>query len=55
MGFFRTAYKNIANARQSQANRFVNAELLKLDDESLKKIGKSRADLRRNSNTSMLF
>ncbi|AJY47650.1 hypothetical protein [Martelella endophytica] len=55
MGIFKNAYKNISEARQRQAQRFVNAELLKLDDASLKAMGKSRAELRRNSNNSMLF
>ncbi|AQZ53339.1 hypothetical protein Mame_04039 [Martelella mediterranea DSM 17316] len=45
MGFFRTAYKNLTEARQRQADRFVAGALLRLDDVSLNEIGKSRAEL----------
>tara|TARA_B100001778_G_scaffold107702_1_gene88178 strand:- start:196 stop:495 length:300 start_codon:yes stop_codon:yes gene_type:complete len=45
MGFFRTAYKNLTEARQRQADRFVAGALLRLDDASLNEIGKSRAEL----------
>ena len=55
MGLFRNAYKNIVDARQSQADRFVNGAYLKMDDESLKAMGKSRAELKRNASSSMLF
>ncbi|TCT39102.1 hypothetical protein [Martelella mediterranea] len=55
MGFFRNAYKNIADARQRQADRFVNGALSRMDDESLKSLGKSRAELRRNSSSSFML
>ena len=53
MGIFRTAYKNLTDARQRQADRFVADALMRLDDASLKSIGKSRAEL--NSKRSSLF
>lgn len=47
MGFFRTAYKNLTDARQRQADRFVADALLRLDDSSLDAMGKSRAEIKR--------
>lgn len=46
-GFFRSAYDAMLEARQRQANQYVNGALLMLDDETLKSRGYSRADLRR--------
>ncbi|WP_206678098.1 hypothetical protein [Martelella limonii] len=47
MGFFRTAYKNLTDARQRQAERYVADALMRLDDASLSAMGKSRAELNR--------
>ncbi|WP_180900924.1 hypothetical protein [Martelella soudanensis] len=55
MGFFRTAYKNLTDARQRQADRFVADALLRLDDASLNAMGKSRADLKGKRGGSSTF
>jgi hypothetical protein len=44
-GFFRTALKAFVEARQLEAERYVNGVLLSLDDETLKSHGYSRAEL----------
>ncbi|PHP67577.1 hypothetical protein CSC94_07695 [Zhengella mangrovi] len=46
-GFLRNAYDAMVEARQRQANQYVNGALLMLDDETLKARGYSRSDLRR--------
>lgn len=50
-GFFRNAYDAMMEARQRQANQYVNGALLMLDDETLKARGYSRAELRRKGYT----
>ena len=54
MGFFRNAYKNIASARQRQADEIVAHALYLQDDETLKAMGKSRSELRRGASRYML-
>jgi hypothetical protein len=44
-GFFRNALKTFVEARQLEADRYVNGVLLSLDDETLKSHGYSRAEL----------
>jgi hypothetical protein len=44
-GFFRNAFRAFVEARQHQAERYVNGVLLGLDDETLKKHGYSRAEI----------
>ncbi len=46
-GFFRNAMDALVEARQRQANRYVNSALLMLDDETLKAHGYTRAELAR--------
>ena len=46
-GFFRTALATVVDARQRQANQYVNGVLLMLDDATLKAHGYSREELRR--------
>ncbi|WP_181409920.1 hypothetical protein [Martelella alba] len=55
MGIFRNAYKNITEARQRQADRYVNGALMNLDDASLKAMGTSRAELRRKGTSGYLL
>lgn len=55
MGFFQNAYKNITEARQRQADRYVNGALLRMDDASLRSMGKTREELRRNSKPGLMF
>ena len=44
-GFFRSVLKAFVEARQLEAERYVNGVLLSLDDETLKSHGYSRAEL----------
>jgi len=50
--FFRNAYHRVIEARERQANRYVNNALLSLDDETLKSMGTSREELRRKGASS---
>jgi len=44
-GFFRSAFRAYVEARQIEAERYVNGVLLSMDDETLKSHGYSRAEL----------
>jgi hypothetical protein len=44
-GFFRRALNALVEARQLEAERYVNGVLLSMDDETLKSRGYSRAEL----------
>ena len=44
-GFFRSALNAFVEARQREAERYVNGVLLSLDDETLKSHGYNRAEL----------
>jgi hypothetical protein len=46
-GFFRNAFRALVEARQREAERYVNGVLLSLDDETLAGHGYSRAELAR--------
>lgn len=46
-GFFRNAFRAFVEARQRQAELYVNGVLLGLDDETLKKHGYDRAEMSR--------
>ena len=46
-GFFRNAFNAIIEARQRQAERYVNGVLLGLDDETLERHGYSRVAISR--------
>jgi hypothetical protein len=46
-GFFRSVLSALVEARQLEADRYVNGVLLSLDDETLKSRGYSRAELSR--------
>jgi hypothetical protein len=54
-GFFRNALRAIIEARQIQAERYVNGLLLSLDDETLKINGYSRAELSRRATSSRFW
>lgn len=43
----RRGYERVLNARQRQANRYVNGALLNLDDETLARAGYNRKDLQK--------
>lgn len=43
---FRAAFDRVLAAREKQVRRYVNGHLLRLDDESLKAIGRTRDELR---------
>ena len=45
--FLKNAFNRIVEARERQARRYVNGALLRLDDQSLTALGKSREELRR--------
>lgn len=47
--FFRNAYNRMIEANERRAARYANTALLRLDDETLQLLGKSREELRRNS------
>jgi hypothetical protein len=53
--FFRSAFNRVVEARERQVARYVNGALLNLDDETLKGLGTSREELRRNGATSYVF
>ncbi|HEU4987601.1 MAG TPA: hypothetical protein VFT89_11115 [Rhizobiaceae bacterium] len=54
-GFFRNAVDALVEARQRQANRYVNSALLMLDDKTLKANGYTRADLVRRGGAYHMF
>lgn len=43
---FREAFGRVIEARERQARRYVNGHLLRLDDDALKAIGRTREELR---------
>jgi uncharacterized protein YjiS (DUF1127 family) len=53
--FFRNALNRVIVARERQVSRYVNGALLSLDDQTLKNIGTSRAELRRKGATNYIF
>ncbi|MEW9804925.1 hypothetical protein [Mesorhizobium marinum] len=50
-GLFRNALKALMEARQLEAERYVNGVLLALDDDTLKSHGYSRAELMRRGSS----
>jgi hypothetical protein len=48
---FRRSFDRFVEARTREANRYVNAGLLMLDDETLKARGYDRNELKKNSNS----
>jgi uncharacterized protein YjiS (DUF1127 family) len=44
---FREAFDRMVAAREKQVRRYVNGHLLRLDDDALKAIGRTREELRR--------
>jgi hypothetical protein len=50
-GMFRRSFDRFVEARTREANRYVNAGLLMLDDETLKARGYDRNELKKNSNS----
>ena len=53
--FFRNAFERIASAREKQARRYVNSVLMTMDDETLKKLGHTREELRRAGHSALPF
>lgn len=54
-GFFRSIFNALVEARQREAERYVNGVLLSLDDETLKGHGYSRAELSRRGTNRFSF
>lgn len=54
-GFFRNALKAFMEARQLEAEHYVNGVLLSLDDETLKSHGYSRAELARRGTSNRFW
>lgn len=52
---FRSAFKRVVAAREKQVRRAVNAHLLTLDDKTLRDMGRSREELRREGTSSFVF
>lgn len=52
---FRTAFERVVAAREREARRLVNAHLLTLDDKTLRDMGRSREELRREGGSSFIF
>ncbi|MGN6550395.1 MAG: hypothetical protein ACTHJ3_10945 [Pararhizobium sp.] len=52
---FRTAFERVVAAREKQVRRAVNAHLLTLDDKTLRDMGRSREELRREGQSSFVF
>ncbi|RLP24708.1 hypothetical protein [Mesorhizobium sp. YM1C-6-2] len=50
-GFFRSLLDAIVEARQREANRYVNGVLLAFDDDTLLRYGYSRAELSKRPNS----
>jgi hypothetical protein len=54
-GFFRSALDALVQARQREAERYVNGVLLSLDDETLKSHGYNRAELSRRATSNRFW
>ena len=54
-GLFRSALDAFMEARQHEANRYVNGVLLSLDDETLRRHGYSRAELSKHPSTTRFY
>jgi hypothetical protein len=54
-GFFRSVFNAVVEARQREADRYVNGVLLSLDDETLKSHGYSRAELSRRGTSNRFW
>ena len=54
-GFFRTALDAFMEARQHEANRYVNGVLLSLDDETLRRHGYNRAELSKHASAPRFY
>ena len=54
-GFFRSVLNALIEARQLEAEHYVNGVLLSLDDETLKSHGYSRAELTRRGTSNRFW
>ena len=54
-GFFRSALEALVQARQREAERYVNGVLLSLDDETLKSHGYNRAELSKRATSNRFW
>ncbi|SMC58795.1 hypothetical protein [Rhizobium sp. RU36D] len=52
---FRNAYNRVIEARERQANRYVNGALMNLDDKTLASMGLTREELRRKGTAAYIF
>jgi hypothetical protein len=53
--FLRNAMNRMVEARQRQVSRYVNGAMLGLDDATLKSLGTTREELRRQGATRYIF
>jgi len=54
-GFFHSALEALVQARQREAERYVNGVLLSLDDETLKSHGYNRAELSKRATSNRFW
>jgi uncharacterized protein YjiS (DUF1127 family) len=52
---FREAFDRMLAAREKQVRRYVNGQLLRLDDDALQAIGRTRDELRREGAKSFQY
>lgn len=45
--FFKNAFQSMVSARERQVRRYVNGTLIGLDDDTLKSIGRTREQIRK--------
>lgn len=45
--FFKNAFESMISARERQVRRYVNGTLIGLDDDTLKSIGRTREQIRK--------
>ena len=54
-GFFRNALKALVDARQREAERYVNGVLLSFDDDTLRSHGYNRAELSKRATSNRFW
>lgn len=53
--FFHRALDRVIDARQRQVRRYVNNALLQLDDETLKGLGRTREEIKREGSSAYCY
>lgn len=53
--FFHRALDRVIDARQRQVRRYVNNALLQLDDETLKGLGRTREEIKREGSSAYYY